>query len=223
MGEMFRPDDFFDLTTFEHADIFAGLEYAWEALSRLESYLLEHTPQQQSIRGTVHSGAFLVGEHILIEEEAVVEPGAYIEGPCIIGRGAVVRHGAYVRGSTLAAAGSLIGHATEAKNTLLLPESKADHFAYIGDSILGNRVNLGAGTKLANYRLGGGMIKLRIDGKPLSTGRNKLGAILGDDCQLGCNCVCNPGTLLGPRCAVRPLTAVQGYHPARTQLKPAIS
>ncbi|HEY3993991.1 MAG TPA: hypothetical protein VGM01_14080 [Ktedonobacteraceae bacterium] len=220
---MFRPEQFFDLSAFEYADLFADLEYVWEALTRLEAYVLVHTPTGQSIRGTVHPGAFLVGEHILIEEGAVVEPGAYIEGPSLIGRGCVVRHGAYVRSNTLAGAGSLIGHATETKNTLLLPESKAAHFAYIGDSILGNRVNLGAGTKLANYRLGGGLIKLRVDGSTaISTGRNKLGAILGDDCQLGCNSVCNPGTLLGPRSSVRPLAVVSGYHPARTQVKPTV-
>ena len=217
---MFQPTDFFDLSAFEYADLFDGVEDVWEVLSRLETYLLEHTPRENSVRGTVHPGAYLLGEHILIEEEAIVEPGAYIEGPCIIGRGAVVRHGAYIRGSTLASAGSLIGHATETKNTLFLPGSKAAHFAYVGDSILGTGVNLGAGTKLANYRLGGGLIKLRVDGKPISTGRTKLGAILGDGCQLGCNCVCNPGTLLGPRCAVRPLVNVQsGYYPARTQFK----
>jgi NDP-sugar pyrophosphorylase family protein len=220
---MFHPADFFDLREWEYADLFAGLEYVWEALTRLESYLLAHTPREQSLRGTVHPAAFLVGPHILIEEGAIVEPGAYIEGPAIIGRGAVVRHGAYVRANTLAAHDSLIGHCSETKNTILLPESKAAHFAYVGDSILGKRVNLGAGTKLANFRLGAGMITLHIDGRPVPTGREKLGAILGDDCQLGCNCVCNPGTLLGPRCAVRPLTSVQGYHPARSQIKPARS
>lgn len=218
--KMLRPEDFFELSSFEYADLFAGLDYVWEALNRLEEYILAHTASGQEVRGSVSAGAFLVGEHILIEEEAVVEPGAYIEGPCIIGRGCVVRHGAYIRGNTLAGARSLIGHTTEAKNTLLLPESKAAHFAYIGDSILGQRVNLGAGTKLANYRLNGSVIKLQVNGQIISTGRHKFGAVLGDGCQLGCNSVCNPGTLLGPRCAVRPLTTVQGYHPARSQLKP---
>ncbi|HEY0754243.1 MAG TPA: hypothetical protein VGD98_09795 [Ktedonobacteraceae bacterium] len=220
---MLRPVDFFDLSAFAYADLFADLIYVWEALNRLEEYILAHTSSEQEIRGTVHTGAFLVGEHILIEEGAVVEPGAYIEGPSIIGRGCVVRHGAYVRALTLAGAHSLIGHTTETKNTIMLPESKAAHFAYIGDSILGSRVNLGAGTKLANYRLNGGQIKLHIAGQFIATGSNKLGAILGDDCQIGCNSVCNPGTLLGPRCSVRPLTTVQGYHPARSHLKPPAS
>jgi len=218
---MFQPADFFDLTDCEYADLFAGLDAVWEALTHLEAYLLAHTPREPILRGSVHPAAFLIGPHILIEEGAVVEPGAYIEGPALIGRGAVVRHGAYVRANTLAARNSLIGHSTETKNAIFLPGSKAAHFAYVGDSILGSRVNLGAGTRLANFRLGGGMVTLRIDGRPVSTGREKLGAILGDDCQLGCNCVCNPGTLLAPRCALRPLTTVQGYHPARSQIKPA--
>lgn len=220
---MFHPADFFDLTDCEYADLFAGLETVWEALARLETYLLAHTPREPRVRGTVHSAAFLIGSHILIEEGAIVEPGACIEGPALIGRGAVVRHGAYVRANTLAARNSLIGHCSETKNAIFLPESKAAHFAYVGDSILGNRVNLGAGTRLANFRLGGGTVTLRIDGRRVPTGREKLGAILGDDCQLGCNCVCNPGTLLAPRCAVRPLTNVQGYYPARSQIKPARS
>lgn len=216
---MFKPENFFDLSSFEHADLFEGIENIWEVLGRLHTYLLAHTPEENEIRGKVHPGAYLIGKHILIEEQALVEPGAYIEGPCIIGRGSHVRHGAYIRSDTLAARDSLIGHATETKNAILLPESKAAHFAYIGDSILGQRVNLGAGTKLANFQLGGRVISVRINGQRYSTGRNKLGAILGDDCQLGCNSVCNPGTFLGPRSLVHALVSVSGYHPAATKLK----
>jgi UDP-N-acetylglucosamine diphosphorylase / glucose-1-phosphate thymidylyltransferase / UDP-N-acetylgalactosamine diphosphorylase / glucosamine-1-phosphate N-acetyltransferase / galactosamine-1-phosphate N-acetyltransferase len=216
---MFRPGTFFSLASFEYRDLFEGVEHVWEVLSLLEAYLIAHTPQENSIRGMVHPGASLMGQHILIEEDAVVEPGACIQGPCIIGRGCLIRHGAYVRAATLAGAGSLIGHATETKNAVLLPESKAAHFAYVGDSILGSRVNLGAGTKLANWRLDGGVITVKAGGQRYSSGRTKLGAIIGDDGQLGCNAVCNPGTFLGPRCVVYPLTAVSGYHPAEAVLK----
>lgn len=216
---MFKPEDFFELSSFEYADLFDGVEYVWEALDRLHDYLLAHTPTENEIRGDVHPGAYLVGQHILIEEQAVVEPGAYIEGPCIIGKACHVRHGAYIRSDTLAANHSLIGHATETKNTILMPESKAAHFAYVGDSILGRRVNLGAGTKLANFQLGGRTISVRANGQRYSTGRKKLGAILGDDCQLGCNSVCNPGTFLGPGSLVYALVSVNGYHPAKTKFK----
>ncbi|MBV9228033.1 MAG: glucose-1-phosphate thymidylyltransferase [Chloroflexi bacterium] len=220
---MFTPNSFFDLASFEYAGLFDGVEHVWDVLSRLEAYLTTHVPQENQILGDVHHGAFLVGQHILIEERAVIEAGAYIEGPCIIGRGCIVRHGAYVRAATLAGAGSLIGHATETKNAIFLPGSKAAHFAYVGDSILGNRVILGAGTKLANWRLGGGTITVKVNAQQYSTGREKLGAIIGDDSSLGCNSVCNPGTFLGPRCAIYPLTSVRGYHPANTVLKPPSS
>lgn len=216
---MFSPGTFFSLASFEYADLFDGVEHVWEVLSLLETYLMAHTPWENSIRGMVHPGACLMGQHILIEEDAVVEPGACIQGPCIIGRGCLVRHGAYVRPVTLAGAGSLIGHATETKNAVLLPESKAAHFAYVGDSILGTRVNLGAGTKLANWRFDGGVITVKAGGQRYSTGRTKLGAIIGDDGQLGCNAVCSPGTFLEPRCTVYPSVVVYGYYPAETVLK----
>jgi NDP-sugar pyrophosphorylase family protein len=190
----FSPLAFFDLASFTYGDLFDGVQAVWQVLSRLE-------------------------EHILIEEDAVVEPGAYIQGPCIIGRGAVVRHGAYVRPGTLAGAESLIGHCTETKNCLLLPHSKAPHFAYVGDSILGNRVNLGAGVKLADLRLDNRTITIKVNGQRYSTGLHKMGAIIGDDSHLGCNAVCNPGTILGPRCVIHALTSVRGYHPAGTVLK----
>src|SRR5579884_3048317 len=131
---MFKPETFFDLASFEYADVFEGAEYVWDALSHLHAYLLAHTAEEIEIRGDVQPGAFLVGSHILIEEQAMVEPGAYTDGPAIIGRGCRVRHGASVRGDTLAGAKSIIGHATETKNAIFLPESKAAHFAYVGDS-----------------------------------------------------------------------------------------
>jgi NDP-sugar pyrophosphorylase family protein len=216
---LFHPDLFFDLTSFEYHDLFAGVQVVWQVLSRLHAYILAHTTAEPRVRGHVDPHAYLVGQHILIEVDAVVEAGAYIQGPCIIGRGVVVRHGAYVRAGTIAATGSLIGHATETKNCLLLPHSKAPHFAYVGDSILGNRVNLGAGTRLADLRLDLGLISVSANGQRYPTGLHKMGAIIGDDSHLGCNTVCNPGTILGPRCLVHALTSVYGYHPAGSVIK----
>ncbi|MBE3560797.1 MAG: hypothetical protein IMW89_16480, partial [Ktedonobacteraceae bacterium] len=99
---MFSPGDFFAWEHFAYRDIFEGVEYVWEALTQIDDYLRSHTSSRNEIRGLVHPGAYLVGQHILIEEDAEVEPGAYIHGPCIIGRGCIVRHGAYVRADTLA-------------------------------------------------------------------------------------------------------------------------
>jgi len=215
----FDANAFFDLEEFEYRDLFDGLQVVWQALAHLEGYIIDHTTEANQILGLVDPGAHLIGQHILIAEGAVVEPGACIQGPCIIGRGCTVRHGAYVRPGTLAGAGSLIGHATETKNCLLLPKSKAPHFAYVGDSILGNRVNLGAGVKLADLRLDGKIITVSANGRRYSTGLQKMGAIIGDDSHLGCNAVCNPGTILGPRSVVHALTSVFGYHPADSVLK----
>jgi NDP-sugar pyrophosphorylase family protein len=215
----FSPLAFFDLASFTYGDLFDGVQAVWQVLSRLEAYIITHTTKENQVLGQVDPGAYLGEQHILIEEDAVVEPGAYIQGPCIIGRGAVVRHGAYVRPGTLAGAESLIGHCTETKNCLLLPHSKAPHFAYVGDSILGNRVNLGAGVKLADLRLDNRTITIKVNGQRYSTGLHKMGAIIGDDSHLGCNAVCNPGTILGPRCVIHALTSVRGYHPAGTVLK----
>jgi NDP-sugar pyrophosphorylase family protein len=216
-----NPAVFFDLAMFPYQELFAGVQHIWEVLPRLEAYIRAHTPAENRVLGDVHPGAYLVGQHILIEAGAIVEAGALIQGPCIIGRGCIVRHHAYVRSGTLAAAESLIGHATETKNALLLPGSKAAHFAYVGDSILGNRVNLGAGTKLADLRLDGHPIMLQIEGQRYASGLRKMGAIIGDDSHLGCNVVCNPGTILGPSCTVYALTSVHGYHPGSTVLRPS--
>jgi NDP-sugar pyrophosphorylase family protein len=219
----FRPDIFFDLTTFAYRDLFDHVRNVWEVLPRLEAYIREHAPAENCVRGHVHPGAYLVGEHILIEEDALIEFDAFIQGPCIIGRGSIVRHGAYVRSGTLVGAGSLIGHEAETKNALLLPGSRVAQLTFVGDSILGNRVSLGAGTKLANWRLDGRTICIHAGGQLYSSGLDKMGAVIGDDSQLGCNTVCNPGTILGPRCRVYPLTSVHGYHPAGTVLRAAWS
>jgi NDP-sugar pyrophosphorylase family protein len=140
-----------------------------------------------------------------------------VQGPAIIGPGAVVRHGAYLRGYVLAGEGAILGHATEVKNAVFLPLASAGHFAYVGDSILGNRVNLGAGTKLANFRVFPGNVNVTTpDGQLLATGMLKLGAILGDDVQIGCNAVTAPGTIVGRGSRIYSLASVKGTIPAQT-------
>jgi NDP-sugar pyrophosphorylase family protein len=164
-----------------------------------------------------------------VAEGATVEPGAYIKGPAYIGPGAVVRHGAYIRENVILLADSILGHASEAKNSLFLPGSAAPHFGYVGDSILGHRVNLGAGTKLSNVTLVSAKdpdtgkritLKLEVEGVEVDTGLGKFGAILGDDAQTGCNSVLNPGCLIGPGTLVYAnLSLRKGYYPANSLLK----
>jgi NDP-sugar pyrophosphorylase family protein len=209
--------DYFDLTRFAHAVLFAGDEPCWTALNRLQSYVEAHL--QPRILGEVASGAHLVSADIQIGEGTVVEAGAFIRGPVIIGRNCEIRHGAYIRGNTLVGDDCIVGHTTEVKDSILLDGAKAGHFAYIGDSILGNQVNLGAGTKLANFKLTADEVVLRLPEGRRTTGRRKLGAILGDECQTGCNSVTSPGTLLGKKSFVYPCVSVRaGAYPARSRL-----
>lgn len=219
MARSYPPTEFFALDGFAHAELLAGLENSWEALGpRLVEYLKD--TMRPGIRGEVHEGAYLIGEDIEIGEGTVVEPGAYIKGPAIIGKNSEIRHGAYIRGQTLVGDGCVVGHTTEVKGSIFLDGAKAGHFAYVGDSILGNRANLGAGTKLANFKLTADEVVLRLEGERVATGRRKLGAILGDDCQTGCNSVTSPGTLFGAGSFVYPCVSVRaGFYPAGARLR----
>lgn len=166
-------------------------------------------------------GASLMDARILLGPGSVVEPGALIRGPAVIGGGCEIRQGAYMRGNCLVGEGCVVGHTTEMKDSVMLDGAKAGHFAYIGDSILGKGVNLGAGTKLANLRMIPGNIVLRAGRERHDTGRRKLGAILGDHTETGCNSVLSPGTLMGPRSIVYPALAVPaGIYPLRATVAP---
>ena len=162
-----------------------------------------------------HGGHYTVDEEegrVAVHRNAVIENGVHLIGPCLIEAGAVVRHAAYVRPWTWACQNSVIGHCTEVKHSVLLPGAKAPHFNYVGDSILGAGVNLGAGAKLSNLRHDGGEVHAWVDDERVATGMRKFGAILGDGVQLGCNVVTNPGCVLGPLSTVDPNTTVTGVH-----------
>lgn len=167
----------------------------------------------------VMPGAVLCGNDIEIGDGALVESGALIKGPAIIGPRSEVRQAAYVRGCVMSSPGSIIGHATEAKNVLMLEGAKAGHFAYLGDSVLGRDVNLGAGTRLANLKMNSQPYIFSFEGESFSYERRKFGAIIGDRVQTGCNTVINPGTLLGPSALVLPNSSLApGYRPGRSFL-----
>ena len=164
-----------------------------------------------------NNGFFVRGEGIIIEASATVEAGAYLIGPCYIGPRATVRSGAYVREYSWICADAVVGHATEVKHSVLLPGAKAPHFNYVGDSILGKDVNLGAGTKLSNLRNDGGEVHLRVDGERVASGLRKFGALLGEGAALGCNSVTNPGVVLGCNSVVWPNVTVTGVHGAKSE------
>jgi NDP-sugar pyrophosphorylase family protein len=169
----------------------------------------------------IYQGAALMDDDIEIGPGAVVEPGALIKGPTIIGPRTEVRQGAYVRGACLTGTACVVGHTTEAKNTVMLDDAKAGHFAYLGDSILGCDVNLGAGTKLANLKIVSRPIKIKKGDQVIEVDRRKFGAILGDGVQTGCNSVTSPGTVMAPGCLVVPnMTVAPGYYSRRSVVRP---
>lgn len=168
----------------------------------------------------IYAGASILDDQVQIGGGTVVEPGALIKGPTIIGGSSEIRHGAYIRGATLIGERCIVGHATEIKNAVMLNRVTAGHFAYIGDSMLGSDVNLGAGTKLANLSIIKSPVNLRIDGAVHRTGLKKFGAILGDKCETSCNSVTSPGTLLGKKSIVVPnATVPNGYHPPKSIIR----
>ncbi len=166
------------------------------------------------------AGAVLMGNGFHLGKGVFIESGALIKGPAVLGDYTEVRQGAYLRGYCLTGKRCIIGHATEVKHSIFLNDAKAGHFAYLGDSILGNETNLGAGTKFANLRFLPGNVPVRTPNRLLDSGLRKFGAILGDHTQTGCNSVTNPGTLIGPDSLLLPnTTAPSGYHPAKSILR----
>jgi NDP-sugar pyrophosphorylase family protein len=224
MAKEFEPIRFFDLENFSHKDLFNGVKNVWEILGeKLKQYI--RGVLKPSILGNVMDGAFIEDENLVfIGEDTVVEPGAYIKGPAIIGSNTQVRQGAYIRGDVIVGNKCVVGHTTEVKGAVMLDGAQAGHFAYIGDSILGNHVNLGAGTKLANLKIIKGNVIVRRAGKEIDTGLRKFGAIIGDHGELGCNSVTSPGTILGRNCMVYPCASIHGIFEENSIIKfrPAI-
>lgn len=168
----------------------------------------------------IYAGAALLSDDIQLGKGVIIEPGALIKGPAIIGDYSEIRQGAYLRGSTLVGQSCVVGHATEMKNSIMLDEAKAGHFAYVGDSILGRDVNLGAGTKLANLKITSGPVKVKVQDETIEISIRKIGAILGDFCSTGCNSVTSPGTFMGRKSLVVPnMTVKAGYYPARSVIR----
>lgn len=158
-------------------------------------------------------------ELISIGKGTVVEPGAFIRGPCIIGKNCEIRHGAYLRGFVYMLDNCIVGHASEVKNSLMFNGAKASHFAYLGDSILGENTNLGAGVKCANFRLDKKAVSINHNGEVIHTGLKKFGCILGDNVQVGCNTVLSPGTIVGKNSYIYPSICISGVHSKKSRLK----
>lgn len=208
---MFKPADLFDLKQTEHAALFDGVEFAWDALKRIKEYLTAN------LKPSLHNrceGVAYIGEDVFIGEGTLVEDGAMIKGPAIIGRNCQIRHNAYLREHVIIGDGCRVGNACELKNSLLFNNCQVPHFNYVGDSILGHKAHVGAGVVLSNYKAFPGNVTVEVDGVPQDTGLRKFGALLGDDCDIGCNAVLNPGSIIGRGAVIYPNVNWRGHLPA---------
>jgi len=216
-----RKDSLVTKTQVLHDGRIIGSAFGIEGLKDVsKGELLVKLENGRTLEGAsvIFAGAYIMDDDIEIGKGTVIEPGALIKGPTIIGDNTEVRHGSYLRGEVLVGSGCVVGHATEIKSSIMLGGSKAGHFAYIGDSILG-KVNLGAGTKLANLKLVDSPVVLKIRDKQYETGLKKMGAILGYGVETGCNTVTAPGTLLSRGVLVYPNSTASGYHDSETIIK----
>jgi NDP-sugar pyrophosphorylase family protein len=216
MSDPISLDSFVDLRALLHGARLVDrnpFAYVGKAAGAWVEALLDELDVRDTpvVKGHVHAGATLVGR-VYVAEGAEVEPTAFVQGPTYIGPGAEIRHGAYVRGQVYVGPKAVVGHASEVKGSVLLDGAKAAHFAYVGDSVLGRDVNLGAGTKLANLMLARRTIRVvhPVTGALVSTGLTKFGAVMGDHAQTGCNAVLNPGTLMLPKTAVLACLSYRG-------------
>lgn len=215
----FAPANFFDLSTFAQARLFAGIDNVWEALGAPLDALFADWPDWQ-ILSELPAGVHVLGGPISIAPGCTVEPGAVMRGPLVVGEGCEIRTGAYLRGGVVLGRGCVVGAHSEVKRAILLDHAHAPHQNYVGDSILGARVNLGAGTILSNVKNVGREVTFRHGDQVVHTGLRKFGAVLGDGCRTGCNTVLNPGVLMGPRCVTYTNTSLRsGYYPPRTLVK----
>jgi NDP-sugar pyrophosphorylase family protein len=213
---MYCAADLFDLKQTEHALLFDGCEYAWEALKKIKSYVAS------SVRPALHhkrEGESFIGPNVYIGEGTVVEYGAMIKGPAIIGRNCQIRHNAYIREDVIVGDNCVVGNSCELKTVVLFNNANVPHFSYVGDSILGHKAHLGAGVKISNVKLVPGNVTVEKDGIPFDTGLRKFGALVGDFAEVGCNSVLNPGSILGRGSVIYPNTFWRGILPANMIVK----
>jgi NDP-sugar pyrophosphorylase family protein len=213
---MFEASELFDLSQTQHAAIFEGCRFAWDALPKIAPFLAQHLPPGQHHRS---EGSVLVGDRVFIGPGTLLEDGVMIKGPAFIGRNCQIRHNAYIRENVIIGDDCVVGNSTEIKNSLLFNHAQAPHFNYVGDSILGCRAHLGAGVKISNFSLFHSTITVEIDGQPFDTGLRKFGALLGDACEIGCNAVLSPGSIIGRESVVYPNVSWRGVFPARMIVK----
>lgn len=197
-----------DLTKTIAAELFDGKTYPWEVLDGIKDYIL-------SIGESLPADEFdHPADGVWIAKDATVFPSAYVGSPCIIDHGAEVRHCAFIRGSAIVGKDAVVGNSTELKNVILFDKVQVPHYNYVGDSVLGYKSHMGAGAITSNVKADKTTVVVKEPDNNIETGRKKFGAILGDNVEIGCNSVLNPGTVIGRNSNVYPTSCVRGVVPA---------
>lgn len=194
-------------------DIFEGATYPWEVLSKIGAFIVElgnSLPEDEYEK---------VWENVWVAKSAKVAPTAFINGPAIIGKNAEVRHCAFIRGNAIIGEGAVVGNSTELKNVILFNKVQVPHYNYVGDSILGYKAHMGAGSITSNVKSDKTLTTVKTPEGPIETGLKKFGAMLGDEVEVGCGSVLNPGTVIGKNTNIYPLSMVREFVPANSIYK----
>lgn len=211
--EAVKINSLYDLSQTIAKELFNGLSYPWEALPHIGKFIIA---LGQKLSKDEYDE---VSEHIWVAKSATVAPTACLNAPCIIDKCAEVRHCAYIRGNAIVGEGAVVGNSTELKNVVLFNKVQVPHYNYVGDSILGYKSHMGAGSITSNVKSDKSLVCIRVDGETVETGLKKFGAMLGDNVEVGCNSVLNPGTVVGRESNIYPLSSVRGYVKANSIYK----
>ena len=194
-------------------DIFNGVTYPWEVLPKISSFILE-------LGATLSEDEYEKrGENVWVAKSAKVAPTAFINGPAIIGKDAEVRHCAFIRGNAIVGEGAVVGNSTELKNVILFNKVQVPHYNYVGDSVLGYKSHMGAGSITSNVKSDKKLVVVKAGEEKIETGMKKFGTMLGDEVEVGCGSVLNPGTVVGNHSNIYPLSSVRGFVPANSIYK----
>lgn len=204
---MIEIKDLFDLDKTIAKELFQGKTYPWEVLDDIKAFILELGP---SLDPEEYDNPM---EGVWVAKDATVFPSAYLGSPCIIDHGAEIRHCAFIRGSAIVGKNAVVGNSVELKNVILFDNVQTPHYNYVGDSILGYKAHMGAGSITSNVKSDKSPVVVKSPEGPISTGRKKFGAMLGDGVEVGCNSVLNPGTIVGRRSNIYPTSCVRGVVP----------
>ena len=205
----------FDLSQTQAETLLNRFQYPWEALPHIKEFILALGPLLSKDEYKE------IKENVWAAKSAVIFPTAYLNGPVIIGKNTEVRHGAFIRGSALVGDSAVVGNSTELKNVILFNNVQVPHYNYVGDSILGYRSHMGAGSITSNVKSDKTLVTVKYQGEKITTGLKKFGAILGDCVEVGCNSVLNPGSVICPNSNIYPLSMVRGVVPPKSIYKTA--